>query len=53
MEPRWIEQVKQWICRKFGHRQGETWEYKGLHSTCLRCGFIYTPERDNGVRPKY
>jgi len=47
MKEHWIEILKQWICYNLGHRQGETWEYKGLHATCLRCRHTYTPLTDN------
>jgi hypothetical protein len=41
MRPRLWERIKQWVCRRFGHRQGETWEYNGTHAVCKRCRFIY------------
>jgi len=29
------------LCRFFGHKKGETWEYQGENSVCKRCGIVY------------
>ena len=41
MQPSWWERFKEWVCRKIGHRQGSTWEYKGIHAVCRRCHAVY------------
>ena len=42
MKTPFVEKIKQWICGKIGHKQGQTWRHgMNLYSTCLRCRHIY------------
>ena len=42
MKTPFMEKVKQWVCRKMGHKQGHTWWYGiNLNATCLRCKCVY------------
>jgi len=51
MRPHWKDQLKQWICKVFGHKfykpgtviasNPQTWEWNGMkHRCCKRCGRI-------------
>jgi len=45
MREDWLTRSKRWICSKFGHKQGEIWEHKGLNATCKRCNLVYKVEK--------
>lgn len=36
-----IDLIKMFFCRFFGHVQGTSWEHQGMNSLCKRCYRIY------------